>query len=167
MALPPKFTDIIQGWLRPLRKRILWVVLAVIFLIGGAYVLSRTYQFHSTIKQTRADTTNIPNAQRRSGKCEVLFFNVDWCKHCTKAKPEWTAFVSEYNGQTVNGCAIECVGGNEGVNCTKTNDPSVQDAIQHYNIEHYPTLKMKRDGTVYDYDGPITKDNLVKFVTTM
>lgn len=163
----PKFTDIIYKWYVQYRRNFLWVTVGILFILAGIYVTYRRMVFYTTQKHTPSDTTNVPNAQRREDTAEVLLFVVDWCPHCKKAKPEWSIFVQKYDKTTVNNHRIECVGGKEGVNCTNTDDANVQDAIQHYNIEHYPTLKMKVNGQVYDYDGPITSNNVEKFVLSV
>lgn len=167
MAAPPKFTDLISKLIRPYNSRILWISLILLFLIIGTYTIWNGIQFYMKTKQTKDDLTNVANANRRSGTIQVLLFTVDWCPHCKKAKPEWISFVQKFDGTTINSYVIECIGGAEGINCTNTNDPNVQDAIQHYNVEHYPTLKLKMDGTVYNYSGPITKQTMESFVNSI
>lgn len=107
--------------------------------------------------------SNVPN----NGTIEqinIYFFNVDWCPHCVKAKTEWEEFCKKRNNEEYKGYNIVCVGGVDGVNCTNSDDQNVIEYIQNYNIEHYPTLKMVKGGSVIDFDGKITNDNLEAFI---
>jgi thiol-disulfide isomerase/thioredoxin len=109
---------------------------------------------------------NIPN-NGTNGEVSFYFFNVDWCPHCVKAKPEWIKFCQRYNDQEYNGYIISCVGGENGTDCTNSDDPNIIDIIQKFNIEHYPTLKMVNGKTVIDFDGKITNENLETFITSI
>jgi thiol-disulfide isomerase/thioredoxin len=163
----PKFTQLISKYFQPYQTRILWIVLILLFLGVGIYTLWNSIQFQLHTKNTKQDLTNISNANRRNDSLQILLFMVDWCPHCKHAKPEWISYVQTYDGTLINNYMIECIGGKDGINCTNTNDPNVQDAIQRYNVEHYPTLKLKKDGIVYDYNGPITKSTIESFVSSI
>jgi thiol-disulfide isomerase/thioredoxin len=93
---------------------------------------------------------------------EVFFFYADWCPHCKSAKPEWSKFKSEYNNTMVNGYKVVCID----VNCT-TEGGETSKLMQTYDIQGFPTIKMKYNNTVYDYDAAVKEDRLVKFVQTM
>ena len=165
MAPPTKYTSIVYKYLHQHKQFYIAILAAFIFVSLAIHFLYNHWpqiNKHSTSK----DTTNISNASKRNKPASIMFFNANWCKYCTKAKPEWKAFVDKYNGETINGYTIDCIGGENGTNCTDTNDPNVNDAIQHYNIEHYPTIKLKKDDLVIDFDGQITQSNLSSFVTS-
>lgn len=110
-----------------------------------------------------ANQSNIPN-NGSTEKIHMYFFNVEWCPHCVKAKPDWVKFCQTYDGKEYNGYIIECVGGETGTDCTSSDNEDTIEIIQKFNIEHYPTLKMVKEGTIIDFDGKITSDNLETFI---
>jgi thiol-disulfide isomerase/thioredoxin len=110
--------------------------------------------------QSQSDVANNGTIE----EVQIYFFNVDWCPHCVKAKPEWKKFCDRRNGEIYKRYNINCVGGENGVDCTKTEDVNVVDYIQNFNIEHYPTVKMVKGGTTIDFDGKITDDNMETFI---
>lgn len=166
MATPPtKFTNLVYNlYYKKYRQSSLWFFVVCLFLGMGLYYFFTVVWPSLKTKHTKEDTTDVPNANRRGNPVSVFFFNADWCGHCTKAKPEWGSFVDKYDGQVLGKYTIECVGGKTGTNCTNDKDPNVQDAIQHYNIDHYPTVLLKKDGEVIHYDGPVTQQTLTQFI---
>jgi thiol-disulfide isomerase/thioredoxin len=101
-------------------------------------------------------------------------FYVDWCPHCKTAKPEWDRIKRKYENQPVGGYLVECID----VDCTDDygevtvskslhgmeTPPKVADLIKQYGINGYPTLKLVKDGTPYDFEAKITEPNISKFV---
>jgi len=97
----------------------------------------------------------------------IKFFHVDWCPHCKRALPEWQSFCSKYDRKEINGHMVECEGGENGTDCTNTEDPVVNKIIQDNNIEHYPTVKMVKGGDTIEFEGKITNKNLEKFMNAI
>ena len=125
------------------------------------------YQYAKPIISIDAvNDKNIPN-NGTNEEVSFYFFNVDWCPHCIKAKPEWKKFCQRHNGEEYNGYIISCAGGENGTDCTNSDDPTVIDTIQKFNIEHYPTLKMVKGSTIIDFDGKITDENLETFISSI
>ena len=52
------------------------------------------------------------------------------------------------------------------VNCTSELGESGQ-LIKTYNVEGFPTIKMKKDGTIIEYEAKVRKQNLDLFVKKM
>lgn len=142
--------------------RLLFIV-AFIIVLAGVSVWSYYKYAKPEMSTARLNQSNIPN-NGTSEEVRIYFFNVDWCPHCVKAKTEWKKFCSRRDNEDYNGHNIVCVGGEEGVNCTNSDDQNIIEYIQNYNIEHYPTLKMVKGGMVVDFDGKITDDNLEAFI---
>jgi hypothetical protein len=76
--------------------------------------------------------------------------------------PEWEKFIEKYDSKEINGYKVKCVD----IDCTKESS-DVTSAIQKYNIESYPTIKMLRGKEVIEFDSKITDNTLGKFVETM
>lgn len=153
-------------------NRIVTIVLLVLFVVIG--ILAVMYYYQSAAK---AQANNMANANMRTGKIgegmtnggtlEVMFFNVDWCPHCKTAIPDWTTFVNKYDGETVNGYLVTCVGGVKGVNCTNTDDPDVKSSLQKFKIQHYPTLIFVQNGNNVEFDAKINTKNLDDFMNSL
>ena len=161
-----KFTDIIYNeYVKKYGGYALIGLVSTIFAITGIYCLYK-YYFNNIDRENR-NKVDIPNANSQTNTIYLYFFNANWCPHCTTAKPEWIDFVNAHDGSVVNGKTIQCVGGINGTDCTDTDDAAVQEKIQTFGIDHYPTIKLVKDDVVIDYDAKITNDNLYKFIQTV
>jgi thiol-disulfide isomerase/thioredoxin len=141
--------------IRPYYKHILILILIIIFAYAAYYGYNTFYA--STINKMN-DVANVTEGNIAT----VYIFHVDWCPHCVKAMPEWKKFVSKYNGSEVNGYIVNCVD----INCTKETI-DVKAAIEKYDIESYPTIKLVKDNKIIEFDSRITDDTLEQFVNTM
>lgn len=137
--------------------------LVIIVIIIFSLVAYFSYKKFGASKLNKKPTDDIANANRRKDEVDILFFSADWCPHCKTARPEWNKFVNKFDGSTVKGHTIHCVD----VNCTDPDNPEIQASIQKYDIEHYPTLKMMKDGNIIDFDAKISEESLDKFVNAM
>lgn len=154
-----KFTDIISNLYYKRSKLIILIVSLLVIFITIA-----VYSFPMTKKKQIVD---ISNANRRVKNADIYFFNASWCPHCTKALPAWKGFVSSYDQTIVNGYTLNCIGGDEGIDCSSTDDAKTMEVVQKFNVDHYPTLKMVKDQTTIDFDAKITEENLTKFINTV
>jgi hypothetical protein len=71
--------------------------------------------------------------------------------------------MGQFNGKVVNGYTIKCIDNN----CTDDEDENINNLIQRYNIDSYPTIKMEKDGKIIEFDAKITSTALGKFVDTV
>ena len=92
----------------------------------------------------------------------VYMFHVDWCPHCKKAMPEWTAFKNQYDGLEINGYVIKCID----IDCTNEKS-DVKSAMNKYKITSFPTVKLIKEEQTIDFDSKITRTSLGTFVDTM
>lgn len=150
--------ELLTRYIRPHYKMLLFLSVFILFVIVAYFTYKR---FYSTIEQNKFK--NVANANRRNKEVNILFFHVDWCPHCRTAQPEWDKFTSQMNGKEVNGYVINCVD----MDCTNDKDSSIASAINQYNIESYPTIKMLKDEKVIEFQSKITTETLNKFITTM
>lgn len=155
-------------YIRPYSKMWLIFIMLILFLVVGIY-LYRTYAPGALASKNsknvaNANIRNVEGATGSTGTLEVMLFNVDWCPHCVKAKPDWISFVQQYDGKVTNGFQVTCVGGKEGINCTNSDDPSVKKMVSKYEIKGYPTLIFIENGTVVTFDAKINKNNMDDFM---
>jgi thiol-disulfide isomerase/thioredoxin len=164
-----KFTEIFyNNFYRPNKRNLLIGVTLVVFLSVGTYIFATQLFPVIRKKMSTENTTDIPNATRRTKPLEIYFFNADWCPHCVSAKPDWKSFVSKYDKSDKNGYTIDCIGGEDGVNCTDSDsNAEITDQINKFNVKHFPTIKMKKDGEIIDYDAKVTTSNLEAFINTV
>jgi len=146
-----------RDYIKPYKRYILIFCLIIVFSIAGVY----GYKWFAQSQQEGLDGDYV-NQNQRQREAEIHFFNVDWCPHCTKAKPEWIKFKQNYDGKEVNGYLVSCID----TNCTEESSKNSA-LIQKYKIDSYPTIKMIKGGDVIDFDAKISSDSLVKFVETM
>ena len=155
----------------PRRKVLFIAIIALLFLVVGI-VLYRKYlpgalASNSHNNFANANIRSTSSATASGGQLDVYFFSVDWCPHCVKAKPIWAQFVQTYDGQTIHGYQVKCIGGAEGVNCTNADDPNIKKMTAQYEIKGFPTLKFVQNGTTVDFDAKVTKENLDKFMDSL
>jgi thiol-disulfide isomerase/thioredoxin len=102
------------------------------------------------------------NNETHSNVAELLLFYVDWCPHCKTAKPIWNELKTQYENKTINGYKIIFTE----INCT-TETAEIEQMVNKYNIEGYPTIKLLKDGQVIEYDAKPSKATLEQFLNTV
>ncbi len=152
------FQLLYQRFIQP--SQIILLSVLFLFLIGviSYYIFMK---WGNTSKEQKA--TDIP----LGGKLTVYLFHVDWCPHCTKAKPDWNEFKEQYDGQNVKGFKITCVD----IDCTDDSSPEIKALMDKYDISSFPTVKavMENDGKskVMSFEAKVNKKNLEKFINTI
>jgi thiol-disulfide isomerase/thioredoxin len=138
-----------------------YIIIAIIVIIIFLAVIYYSYNsIFSKVKQNKF--SDVANANRRNKEAIVYFFHVDWCPHCKKALPEWNTFKAENDGKQINGYKLKCIE----MDCTnETSD--ITRAINEYNIDSYPTIKMLKENQKIEFDSKITNTSLNSFVVTM
>ena len=154
----PTIVEVITTFISPQYKKILIAVFIVVFSVAA-------YYFYQKWNMPRADKYKDIYQPNDTGTNEavIYFFFADWCPHCTKAKPEWTAFVNKNDGKLVNGIKLRCTM----VDCS---DPELQETaakIDQFGIKSYPTIKLVVHDNTYDFEASVTQDHLDQFVKTV
>jgi thiol-disulfide isomerase/thioredoxin len=139
------------------------IIIAVFAFIGLAVYLYFTYM------APKLKPTFNANEEKRNGddnqvnkSAEMLLFYVDWCPHCKTAKPVWNDIKSEYENKTINGYKVIFTE----VNCTEET-AEVEQMMNKYNIEGFPTIKLLKDGQIIEYDAKPTKETMTQFLNTV
>ncbi len=133
-------------------------LLSLIFIIIGYYFYTRYMQ---TATPTITDDI-YDDGDAKGGVAEIMFFHADWCPHCKTAKPEWEKLKKEYNNKVINGYEVIFID----YNCTEESDEITQ-KLETYKVEGFPTIKLKVDGRVVEFDAKVNKDNMEKFLSTV
>jgi thiol-disulfide isomerase/thioredoxin len=149
--------DVLRRLISPYYYYIIIIAVLVIFLYVTYYAYYNIYK-----KSEPNKYKNVANVNRRNKEVTIFFFHVDWCPHCKKALPEWNTFKAQNNEKQINGYIVKCVD----LNCTsETSD--ITRAINEYNIDSYPTVKMLKENQKIEFDSKITSTALESFVVTM
>lgn len=140
------------------------IVLAVI--VFSAISIYFYFNYIASTKNTNYSANNqdtkIGSENQNSKEAELLLFYVDWCPHCKTAKPVWNDIKSEYENKTINGYKVIFTE----INCTEETS-EVEQMMNKYNIEGFPTIKLLKDGQIIEYDAKPTKETLTQFLNTV
>ena len=90
----------------------------------------------------------------------VYFFYVDWCPHCTKAKPEVAKFQDDLATQNnlINNTPVEV----REVNCEK--EPEV---AKEFNVKAYPTVVAVNNDKKEELNNKVTSSNLKDWLSSL
>jgi thiol-disulfide isomerase/thioredoxin len=137
--------------------------MGLMLVIGVIAIIGISYFIYTLIKPKTVYSVDNEEGMVDSGKtAHMMLFYTDWCPHCRNAKPEWESLKSEYDGKVVNGYTIVM---NEYDGESKA--PEVQELLDKYNVEGWPTIKLIKDNQVIDYDAKPTKATMVQFLNTV
>lgn len=150
---------IYRDFIWPYKRIVLVVFLIILFIIAGSYA----YNWYAKPLIEKKPYDDVANANRRKKTATLYFFHVDWCPHCTDAKPKWEKFTQGKPNMDLNGYTIDFID----MDCTNAEKPEIDKYISTYNIEHYPTIKLVIGEDVVDFDAKITKESLTKFVNAV
>jgi thiol-disulfide isomerase/thioredoxin len=138
------------------------VLYLFIFLIFVCIIL---YFYNQRSESNDSEVYKINREHMKSGngnKAELILFYVDWCPHCKTAKPEWDSLKSEYEGKTINGYIVLFTE----YNCTNES-AEVEELMNKFKIEGYPTVKLIKDNQIIEYDAKPTKATMEQFLNTV
>ena len=156
------FSRILSGGQKFNTTTIIIIIAVIIFVIAGIYFF---YYYLPSLKanyKVTNDPSSLGEEQSAGHSAELMLFYVDWCPHCKTAKPVWEDIKSEYENKTINGYTVTFTE----VNCT-TETPEIEQMINKYNIEGFPTIKLLKDGQIIEYDAKPSKENLTQFLNTV
>ena len=85
----------------------------------------------------------------------LYFFFVDWCPHCTNAKPKIEDLKKELQNNKVKGKNVVV----RSVNCEEEKDLAKQ-----FNVRAYPSLVLVNGEEKTEYDAGVSVDGLKSFL---
>ena len=138
------------------------MILLLLFVIVSLSLISYFF-YKNVVKSNTAYTATRENMDGGNNKdAELLLFYVDWCPHCKTAKPEWEKLKAEYEGKSINGYNVVFTE----YNCT-TETAEVEELMNKYKIEGYPTIKLIKDNQIIEYDAKPTKTTMEQFLNSV
>jgi thiol-disulfide isomerase/thioredoxin len=138
-------------------KTILILVIGFFAFVGIGYFLYNQFK-----PRTVYSVDNEEGMTVSSKTANLMFFYTDWCPHCRTAKPEWESLKSEYDGKVINGYTLVMTEYDG-----ESKLPDVQELLDKYDVQGWPTIKLVKDNQVIDYDAKPSKDTLVQFLNTV
>ncbi len=151
--------------LRGVTSNMSWITIGlftigIIFLIWFGYSSYKSYaESMTSYNANREHSKNNANSNKTAN---MLLFYVDWCPHCKTAKPEWEELKAEYEGKNINGYNLVFTEHN----CT-SETAEIEELMNKYSIEGYPTIKLVKDNQVIEYDAKPTKSTMEQFLHTV
>jgi thiol-disulfide isomerase/thioredoxin len=140
----------------------MYIVGIIAFLIAAVWCWQKYVapSLNPSFKPNReAETGNSGGGGKHA---ELMLFYTDWCPHCKTAKPIWEELQSEYQDKTINGYNVIFTD----INCT-TETAEIEQLMNKYKIEGYPTIKLLKDGQIIEYDAKPNKETLVQFLNSV
>jgi thiol-disulfide isomerase/thioredoxin len=140
----------------------------IIILVVGLFIGIAIYYYYSHVSPSlkpeyKPNHEHLASSDSKNGKsAELLLFYVDWCPHCKTAKPAWDEIKTQYENKTINGYKVIFTE----INCTEET-AEVEEMMNKYSIEGFPTIKLLKDGQIVEYDAKPTKSTLDQFLNTV
>lgn len=139
------------------------IVLVIVAALGGLLYYMIKNDMIPGMNKFFSDSQGVTAAPDGIGAnddkvAQLYLFKVDWCPHCKQAKPifdeaEKNPGKKDYNGYTVVFKTVDCEA-----------EPELADK---FKIEGYPTIKLVKDGQVFEYDAKPDTEKIGEFLETM
>jgi len=121
---------------------------SIIAAVSITCAIIALYIYNRFIKRKKNQDTEVTTA-------EVYYFYTSWCPYCVKARPEWNKFKTYWEHKKKNNYTLLF----SEIDCDKN-----ESLASKYEVETYPSIKLIKDGKVYDYDAKPNLENLNKFL---
>jgi len=119
-----------------------------VWLMGTVVVLCVTIALFFLLRKKK--TTG-------SQYADFYYFYTTWCPYCKKSMVEWSKFKQEWNQKTYQGYTLQF----HEVDC------DIQEALANkYNVTQYPTIKLIKNGSIFDFDAKPTISTLTSFLNS-
>ena len=139
-----------------------FLIVSIIFI----FISIAIYHYYYVVPNKKAvykpNHEHMNNSTNNTKTAELLLFCVDWCPHSKTAKPVWNDIKAQYENKTINGYKVIFTE----INCTEET-AEVEEMMNKYNIEGFPTIKLLKDGQIVEYDAKPTKATLEQFLNTV
>lgn len=139
-----------------------WPMIALAVVGVAVMIYIAYYVYNQFVGKKTAFTPNRGETENSNKTANLLMFYVDWCPHCKTAKPEWNSLKDEYEGKQINGYNLMFTE----YNCTNETE-EIEQLMNKYKIEGYPTIKLLKDNQIIEYDAKPTKSTMLQFLNTV
>ena len=120
------------------------------------------YYYFVSKNKSYTDNREKANTSEGNGKtAELMLFSANWCPHCKTAKPVWNELSTDYEDKMINGYRIIFTS----VDCSEESG-EVERLMDKYKVEGFPTIKLIKDGQVFDFDAKPSRPALEQFLTS-
>jgi len=103
---------------------------------------------------------NVDSAAAEEEKfATIYYFETEWCPHCKKSKPIWNEFKAKFedsakiNNYTLLFSEVDC----------DTDEAKANE----FDVQGFPTIKMRKDNEIIEYDAKPNANTLENFVKTV
>jgi len=129
------------------------IFLLILFITISSIVISQFYK-----KYNKRKTIVVQKNKQNAKTCELIYFYTTWCPYCKKADIPWTEFSTNPENQQIKGYYITY---------TKVDCDQDEVTARSYDVKSYPTIKLKCEGEVVDFDAKPTVEDLRDFLETV
>jgi thiol-disulfide isomerase/thioredoxin len=91
-----------------------------------------------------------------NNKINVYFFYTTWCPYCKKARPEWDEFVKNLEKDKLINSSYD-------INFIEVDAEKDTTLAKEFKVDAYPTIKLERNGKIYNYDAKPNSEHLMEF----
>jgi len=137
----------------------------IILIVSGVFLYKYINYYKSSSDQYKENKNMTYGSFETSfgpKSATVYFFYTTWCPYSLAAIPEWENIVDKYSANSINGYNVKFID----VDCTKET-VEIENMINKYNIEGYPTIKMIKDDQIIEFDAKAKFENIEKFLITV
>jgi len=135
------------------------VTLLIIIILVIIFILVATYGYDTYVKPL-LNKTYVPNKEfikdEKNKIINIYFFFTTWCPYCKKARIEWDKFKENVNNNNLYNEVYDI--NFKEIDCDKNTD-----LAKKFNIESYPTIKLEKNGEIFNYDAKPTSTHLMEF----
>lgn len=137
------------------------VLSLIIVLLYYNKTIKTLFVKNDKLQSDYSDTIESNTNKNNTNSCELLFFHVKWCPYCKTAVPIIDEIRDEYQNKVINGYNVIFTD----IDCT-VETPEIENLINKYKIEGYPTIKLIKDGVIIDFEAKPTKDSIISFLNS-
>lgn len=128
-------------------------LIVVLIAIGTYYGITGTPPGARLVEQTPPTDGGLDD-----GQANFMFFYATWCPHCRHAKDPWHSFTQIVKNQNLT------YGGKK-VTFEEVNAEIDKGKSALYNIQAYPTFKLRTKDKLYEMIGAPTTNNFREFLS--
>lgn len=128
-------------------------------LISILFILISKWAYDTYVKPL-LNKTYVSNKEfikeDNNNKIYIYFFYTTWCPYCKKARPEWDEFVKNIEKDKL-------INNNYDINFIEVDAEKDTSLANQFKIDSYPTIKLERNGQIYNYDAKPNTEHLMEF----